>query len=94
MATVKMISIKTALTSDLTIFLPLERACGVEILQKMPLISLYWFAVQQQSSRYKRQVFFSLAFKFMREWSELTSSLKNLQKVAQKVQKLNNARKT
>ena len=79
---VKMISIKSVLTSNLTCFLLLECARGIEILQKMAVSSLYCFAVPQKSSTYKRQKFRSISFKLMTEWSDLTSRLQILQKVA------------
>ena len=36
-------------------FSPLERALSFKIFEKMQAISLYWFAVQQQTSTLRRQ---------------------------------------
>ena len=48
----------------------------------MPVISLYWFAEQQQTSALRRQKSGSIYSKFSVEWSELTPSFQNLQEVA------------
>ena len=48
----------------------------------MPVISLYWFAVQQQTSTYRRQKSGSIYLKFSVEVNELTPSFQNPQKVA------------
>ena len=59
----------------------------------MLVISLYWFAAQQQTSTYRRQKSCSIQSKFSVEWSELTTSFQNPQEVAQKLQKPSNAQK-
>ena len=48
----------------------------------MPVISLYWFPAQQQTSTYRRQKSRSIYLKFSVELSELTPSLQNPQEVA------------
>ena len=60
----------------------------------MPVISLYWFAAQQQTSTCRRQKSHSIYSKFSLEENELTNSFQNPQEVAKKLQKRNSARKT
>ena len=43
----------------------------------MPAISLYWFAAQQKTSRYRLQKSHFIYSKFSVEWSELTPSFQN-----------------
>ena len=57
----------------------------------MPVISVYWFAAQQQTSTCRRQKSRSIYSKFSVEENELTPSFQNSQEVAQKLQKQNNA---
>ena len=73
---------------------PLERTLQFEIFKKLPVISLYWFAAQQQTSTCRRQKSRSIYSKFSVEWSELTPSFQNALEVASKLQKPSNARKT
>ena len=47
----------------------------------MRVISLYWFAAQQQTSACRRQASGSFYSKFSVEWSELTPSFQNRQEV-------------
>ena len=60
----------------------------------MPVISLHWFAAQQETSTCRRHKSRSIYSKFSVEENELTSSFQNRQEVAKKLQKPNNARKT
>ena len=60
----------------------------------MPVISLYWFAVQQQTSTRRRQKSRSIYSKFSVEENELTPSFQNPQEGAKKLQKPNNVQKT
>ena len=60
----------------------------------MLVISLYWFAVQQQTSTSRRQKPRSISSTFSVEERELTPNLQNALEVAQKLQKPNSARKT
>ena len=60
----------------------------------MPVILLYWFAAQQQTSTCRHQKSHSIYSKFSLEENELTNSFQNPQEVAKKLQKRNNARKT
>ena len=60
----------------------------------MPVISLYWFAAQQQTSTCRLQKSHSIYSKFSVEEIEVTPSFQNPQEVAKKFQKPNNARKT
>ena len=48
----------------------------------MPVISLYWFDAQQQTSTSRRQKSCSVYSKFSVEESELTPSFRNLLEVA------------
>ena len=48
----------------------------------MPVISMYWFAAQQQTSTLRRQKSRSIYSKFSAELSELTASFQNLHEVA------------
>ena len=73
---------------------PQNALFGFEISKKMPVISMYWFAAQQQTSTYQRQKYRPIYSKFSVEQSELTPSFQNLQEVALKLQKRHNARKT
>ena len=59
----------------------------------MPVISLYWYAAQDQTSTLRRQKFRSIYSKFRVDLSEFTPSFLNRQEVAEKLQKPNNARK-
>ena len=65
--------------------LTLKCALRFEISKKMPIISLYWFAAQQQTSTYNRQKSRTNYSKFSVEWSELTPSFQNPQEVALKL---------
>ena len=60
----------------------------------MQAISLYWFAVQKQTSIYRRQKSCSIYSKLSVEENEFTPSFKNPQEIAKKLQKSNNALKT
>ena len=61
---------------------PLERALRFEISKTMPVISLYSFASQQQTSTCRRQKSRSIYSKFGVEVNEFTPSFQNPQKVA------------
>ena len=76
------------------LLLTLRTRSSVWNLKKMPVISLYWFAAEQQSSTCRRQKSHSIYSIFSVEENELTPSFQNPQKVAKKLQKPNNARKT
>ena len=55
---------------------------GLKTQKKMPVISLYWFAAQQETSTLRRQKSRSIYWKFIVEFSELTPSFPNPQEVA------------
>ena len=61
---------------------PPERTLRFEISKKMPLILLYWFAAQQQTSSLRSQKSPSIYSKFSVELSELPPSFQNAQEVA------------
>ena len=71
-----MISIKSVFTSTLS-FINTERALRFEMFEKMPLISLNWFAVHQQTITCKRQNSGCFYLKFSEKPNELTTSLWN-----------------
>ena len=48
----------------------------------MPVISLYWFAAQQETSTCRRRKSYSTYSKFSVEMSELAPSFENLEEVA------------
>ena len=58
------------------------RALRFEISKKMTVISLYWFAAQQQTSTCRLQKSSSIYPKFSVEESELTPSFQNPPEVA------------
>ena len=51
------------------------RARTVKIFEKMQVVSLYWFAAQQQTSTSRRQKFDLFDLKFSTEFSELSLKL-------------------
>ena len=77
----KKISIKNVFTNNLTFINPQSALFGLKS-QKMPVISLYWFAAQQQTSTLRRQKYRSIYSKFSVELSELTPRFQNPQEVA------------
>ena len=77
----RMTSRKNVSTSNLTLIHPLESRVLFETLKKLQVISLYWFAVQQQTSTYRGQITCSIYLKFNVEERELTSSFQNPQEV-------------
>ena len=58
----------------------------------MLVISLYWFAAEQQANRSRRQKSHSIYSKFGVPKNELTPRFQNQQELAIKLQKRNNAR--
>ena len=48
----------------------------------MPVISLYWFAAQQETGTYRRQKSRSIYSKFRVKWSDPTPSFQNPHEVA------------
>ena len=63
------------------LLLTLERALRFEISRKKPVISLCWFAAQQQTSTCRPQKSQSIYSKFSLEENELTPSFQNPQEV-------------
>ena len=61
---------------------PLEHTLRFEISKKVPIISLYWFAVHQQTSTCRRQKNCSSYIKFSVECTEFTPSFRKQQEVA------------
>ena len=57
----------------------------------MPLILLYCFAAQQQTSEWTHQKFRSICWKFSVEENDFTLSFQNPQEKVQKLEKENNA---
>ena len=77
------------------LFKLLERTLRFEISKKkMPVILLYWFAAQQQTSTCRRQKSRSIYLKFSVAENDFTPSFQNPHEVALKLKKPNNARKT
>ena len=62
--------------------LTLRTRSSVWYLKKMPVILLYWFAVQQQTSTCRRKKSRSIYSKFSVEQNEFTPSFQNPQEVA------------
>ena len=60
----------------------------------MPVILLYWFAAQQQTSTCRCHTFHSIYSNFSVKENELTTSFQNPQEMTKKLQKPNNTRKT
>ena len=96
----RMIFLKSVFTSNLTFINPLERPFRSETLKKkkkkMPviLLSLYCFAVRQQTSTCRCQINCSIYLKLSAEESKFPLSYPNPQKVPEKLQERNSTRKT
>ena len=78
----KIISIKSVYTSNITFINPWNALFGLKSLKKMLVVSLYWFATQEQTGTCRRQKFRSIYSKFSVEENELTPSFQNPQEVA------------
>ena len=59
----------------------------IKILEKWQVVSLYWFAAQQQTSTFRRQKIDSFYLKFKAELNEFIPKLQKQQEKAQSLLK-------
>ena len=82
-----MITIKSILSTNFVFSNPLPPHSFLKVLKKRQVFSLYWFAVQQQTSTFRRQKLNPIYLKLRAELNEFVPRLQKQQEEAQKLLK-------